>query len=159
MTVETAINAQLQALIDEAKRQNEKANQKAVNAIGDIWFRFEGRYTHDGSGDPEICIWRLPVVKLTPCGVWLDRGEYNGGKVFVVNIADHERGKRFAYRTREKAWDSFLIRTKRRLGYAQSNLNFCEKLQNLASSLSPSSFDAADEIRPGVLRSIPWSTK
>jgi hypothetical protein len=66
------------------------------------WYRYED------SGVPECVAYlrKFPVTKHTPRGVWIDCGGYSRNVRFVLNDAR----KRYAYPTRELAWQSYRIR-------------------------------------------------
>lgn len=72
---------------------------------------------------------KLPVVRRTPCGAWVD--DY-GRERFVLNGA----GKRYAYPTREAAWESFLIRKRRRVVHLYNQLSVAERVNDLVKDLS-----------------------
>jgi len=73
----------------------------------------------------EVCLEQFKVIKETPKGYWLTfpwsapfHGEYNWKKW----VSKTSR-KRFAYPTKEEAWDSYCIRRKRRVMHLQRQLD------------------------------------
>lgn len=77
---------------------------------------YEGVYS--GPHGLRVCLQICPVVKHTPCGVWLwhDKRLYGGRWVSKTS------NKRWAYPTKKLAWDSFKIRKNRQAGHLRSQL-------------------------------------
>ena len=134
----------LRDLEKEARRQRAILVKPPINAIGDKWYRFESMHSQDGYDTPSIIIRELEVVKLTPCGVRLNCGW--GMTRFVENVESRSQGRRYAYRDKARAWESFLIRTRRRLGYAEANARYCAALADLTAAVKLEDFADKEEI-------------
>lgn len=78
-----------------------------------VWYRY---YDHRGSYGFEVVLEKVPVVKETPKGVWLD--DY-GQKKFCLKDAR----RRWAYPTVELAKNSFEIRKRKQLQHLQRQID------------------------------------
>lgn len=90
---------------------------------GTLYFRYCGHWAW--FMDPPKCrphVWLEPwrVVRRTPRGCWI-ADYYCPHKANQRFVLDGAR-KRFAYPTRAEAWDSFLIRQRKRLQHAKNQL-------------------------------------
>lgn len=90
---------------------------------GTIYFRYAGYWTWS-SGPipciPHITLDAYRVMRRTPKGCWIS--DYNWptklGERFVLDNAR----RKHAYPTRSEAWDSFVIRQRKRLQHAKNQL-------------------------------------
>lgn len=96
------------------------------------WYRFEdvvyapmlNEYDERvGPGRVEVVLRKYRVMRVTPCGVWLDIGG------FVKNASR----KRFACPTEDEARESFLARKTRQLSILQAQVNRVERAIGIAN--------------------------
>jgi len=80
----------------------------------DYWYRFENFSC--GNGVVKVHLRKLPVIRYTPCGAWLDIGLKER---FVLTTAT----KRWAAPTPEEALKSFKARKKRQVQILSNQLN------------------------------------
>ena len=95
-----------------------------------ILYRYDREYICD---DPEdtveyaIALKEYKVWKPTPCGHWITLNTFSQKTKFVLA----GQGRRFAHTTKEFAWDSFKIRTKKRLMHSKASVKRAEKFLEL----------------------------
>lgn len=100
---------------------------RGVPVVGDVWFR----YVDSLRAPPvdEHCLPLAParvsvdlvqfkVRKVTPCGVWLARGDWDKGR-FVLNTSR----KRYACPSQAEALSSFIARKERQAGILRAQLS------------------------------------
>lgn len=82
---------------------------------------FSSYYCDDYGCKPRLRIdaWWYPVVRETPCGVWV---LHQGKEKFILN----GDGKRFAYPTLQLALKSFRARKRRQIGLLRHQLSHAE---------------------------------
>lgn len=93
-----------------------------------LWYRYEVSNFYDGSFS--VNLYTFNVKKHTHKGVWLQM-PYPQKDKFVLNDAR----KRWAYPTKELAWESFQIRAARRTQHLDNQLNFALKVYNAVKDL------------------------
>ena len=90
-------------------------------------YRYERKYSLNWDSEPPLTEYNIELIeyktkKETDCGAWIvekTKPIFDHTKAkFVLN----GHGKRFAYRTKKEAFESFKIRTKYSLGYAMSDV-------------------------------------
>lgn len=86
----------------------------------EVWYRFEDYLVDDYSWKCRVVLRRFPVVKKTPCGVWLDLG------LSCKRWVNQTAFKRFACPTIEEAKESFIARKKRAISIYRSRLRQAE---------------------------------
>lgn len=100
-----------------------------------VWFRYiDGRWAPPldewdrpcGDSNPYIFLLRLPVVKTTPCGVWIT--DEIGRRRFVLRDAR----KRYACPTQAEALSSFQARKERQKRILTAQLRAVEGCLSLA---------------------------
>lgn len=103
-------------------------------------FRFNGyHYWIEGVSEPrvQISIERLHLLRKTPKGGWYVPEGFQGAPNYVWQKTQAERlkrfvldsgRKRFAYPTKDEAWNSFKIRTGKRVQHCKNALNVAETL-------------------------------
>lgn len=108
--------------------------------IGDIWYRYFTLTSYDPSRyEPEICCIRYKVVKVTAASVWLQEvlDWCEDGAHYLVDddarflVGKNSRSSR-AKPTRELAWESYLIRTSRRISHLKYQLDTAELAYRIA---------------------------
>lgn len=87
--------------------------------INDIYYRYQGGLGEDTP--VYIHLEKFKVTKLTTKGVWID---FYGQSKFILN----EARKRYAYPTKELAWESYLARKKKHKAILESQLRSVEYL-------------------------------
>ena len=78
-------------------------------------------------GDKSIKLTEFETLRETDCGYWIQ--SKHDKKRFVLK----DSYKRYAYPTKEEAFNSFRIRTSKAYGYAVSNLNNAIEFINLVN--------------------------
>lgn len=89
------------------------------------YYRYEAMNWESGV---HVYLQKLPVVKETPCGVWVE--QYGGGTRFVLKAAR----KRFACPTQEEALTSFKARKRRQIGILRAQLERAEEALDKAEN-------------------------
>lgn len=87
---------------------------KPAQAVGDILHRVDGEWIDDGSETyqgMELCWTTWKVVKLTPCGAWLQCVERHWKKQRFALAS----GARWVSKTRDEALQSLIARKRRQL--------------------------------------------
>lgn len=90
-------------------------------------YRYEREYIHYDDGQLQayaITLKEYEVYKTTPCGYWINKPRYlrQKGKFILSGTTD----RRFAYKTKDDAWNSFKIRTGKSLMHCKSALKRAE---------------------------------
>lgn len=85
--------------------------------------------------DLQLSYIRYVVIKETPCGYWL-MTHYGGNKRWVSKTSL----KRFAYPTKEEAFNSFKIRNSRRIGYLVRETKIRKKIKKKLNRSEPQDF-------------------
>lgn len=104
----------------------------------EVWYRY-------WDADHTIELEEYPVVCHTPKGVWLHTGypfqfpknadeERRERALKRMRFALKDARRRFAYPTKELAWDSFLKRKHARVGWLQMNLEKAQQALEFARS-------------------------
>lgn len=99
---------------------------EAKNEIKKL-YRYEREYVHYDDGQPKeyaITLKEYEVWKTTPQGYWINKPRYirQKGKFVLTGTT----GKRFAYASKEDAWESFVIRTRKSLMHCKAALKRAE---------------------------------
>jgi hypothetical protein len=102
--------------------------------VGQILYRYEDIKTSTGWDDDNPCrdwkvsihLCKYPVQRVTRTGGWI----HSTGTRFVSATGR----KRFAYPTEKEAWESFLIRKRRRVEYLASQLQYAKAAFELAQA-------------------------
>ena len=84
------------------------------------YYRYED---HSSSYNLRTSLYRFRVVKTTLRGVWI-KLSYGEKDRFILNNAR----KRYAYPTKELAWESFKIRKAWRVMHLESQLNYARQI-------------------------------
>lgn len=92
-----------------------------------ILYRYEREYIHYNDGQLKeyaITLKEYEVWKTTPCGYWINKPLYirQKGKFILSGTT----GRRYAYATKEDAWNSFKIRTRKSLMHCKAALKRAE---------------------------------
>lgn len=93
-----------------------------------LWYRYEVSNFYDGSFS--VNLYTFSAKKHTHKGVWLQM-PYGQKDKFVLNNAR----KRWAYPTKELAWESFQIRATRRTEHLNNQLNFALRVYDAVKDL------------------------
>ena len=80
-----------------------------------VLYRYERYYAWEGEPVKPMLL-DYPIKRKTLCGVWIQDGGYK--ERFVLN----EARKKFAYPTKDEAFNSFKIRTQKAKAYATRDL-------------------------------------
>lgn len=80
----------------------------------------DGEYARPSFIDPKIGCYEYLVVKETTKGYWISRSGFEYGKRWVSKTSR----KKYAYPTKEQAWDNFMRRTERRIKILSYQLDF-----------------------------------
>jgi hypothetical protein len=85
-----------------------------------------------------VCLHVFKLVRLTAKGAWIRPGIYSlsGGCQFDRFILFASR-KKYAYPTREKAWESFQICQKRRVQILEDQLAYAKECKALSEAAPP----------------------
>ena len=93
-------------------------------------YRYDREYLHNGDGEFEdyaIALSEFKVWKPTPYGHWITLNTFSQKTKFVLS----GEGRRFAHTTKEFAWDSFKIRTKKSLMHSKAAVKRAEQFLEL----------------------------
>jgi hypothetical protein len=82
------------------------------------------------------------VVKVTPRGAWI-RSALHMAWANNDRFIRWEGRKKYAYPTQSEAWESFLIRKRRRVEYLNDQLDYALRVQSKAESTPPPQGDTA----------------
>lgn len=92
-----------------------------------VWYRYTERGHVRLDGPRDLPSYQYPVVRETPCGVWLQDG-------FRRRWVSKTARKRFAYPTREEARESYRIRKRRHVEHLETQLRRARELLKQAET-------------------------
>lgn len=115
---------------------------KNVQAVGDIFHRVDGEYIDDGSETyqgMELCWTTWKVVRLTPCGAWLQCVERHWKKQRFALAS----GARWVSKTPDEALQSLIARKRRQLNILAQQTTTAKDTLHAAMAYRPTAQGAA----------------
>lgn len=91
-------------------------------------YRYEREYINSDDGQLQshkITLKEYEVWRTTPSGYWINKPRYKSQKGKFILSCKGE-GKRFAYATKEQAYNSFSIRTRKSLMHSKTAVKNAE---------------------------------
>jgi hypothetical protein len=109
--------------------------------FGQFLYRYDDQRVGFWDSDLEQCVgyrveiecWAYQVVKVTPRGAWI-RNALHLTNTRGDRFIRWKGRKKYAYPTHAEAWESFLIRKRRRVEYLQEQLDYAQRVQRKAEA-------------------------